>query len=207
MKHAVTIGISGGTGSGKTTLARKLKDSFEEDVVLLCQDYYYRSFNHLTFKEREKLNYDHPDAFETSLLVDHIKRLKAFETIERPVYSFTEHRRLDEKVTVEARRVILLEGILIFENSELRELMDIKVFAMSVGTVLFDKQVCQREPSPLTILLSLDESEKMYLLFCIIYVSNASFADLFFPHFYGRIPRISQIRLCFIILILYNLYR
>lgn len=128
MKHAVLIGIAGGTGSGKTTLARRLKDTFGDDVVLLCQDFYYNSFDNLTYEERKRLNFDHPDAFDSKLLTEQLKKLKRFETVERPTYSFVEYRRLDETVREEPKRVIILEGILIFENPQLAELMDIKVF-------------------------------------------------------------------------------
>ncbi len=128
MKHAVLIGIAGGTGSGKTTLARRLKKTFGDDVVLLCQDYYYKPFNNLTFEERKQVNFDHPVAFDSRLLIKHLKQLKNFEPIDRPTYSFVEYTRLNETVREEPRRVIILEGILIFENPELAELMDIKVF-------------------------------------------------------------------------------
>ncbi len=128
MDHAVLIGIAGGTGSGKTTLAKRLKNTFGDDVVLLCQDFYYNSFDSLTFEERKKLNFDHPDAFDNSLLIEQLKTLKNLKPIERPTYSFVEYKRLDETVKEEPKPVIILEGILIFENPELAELMDIKVF-------------------------------------------------------------------------------
>jgi uridine kinase len=126
--EAVIIGISGGTGSGKTTLARRLKGVFGDDVVFLCQDYYYISFDELTFEERTGLNFDHPDAFDTGLIITHLQTLKKFEAVERPVYSFTEYKRLSQTVREEPKRVVILEGILIFENTELADLMDIKVF-------------------------------------------------------------------------------
>ncbi len=128
MKHAVLIGIAGGTGSGKTTLAKRLKDTFGDDVVLLCQDYYYHSFDNLTYEERKLLNFDHPDAFDSKLLIEQLTRLKNFKQVERPTYSFVEYKRLDETVREEPKRVIILEGILIFDNPQLAELMDIKVF-------------------------------------------------------------------------------
>jgi uridine kinase len=128
MKHAVLIGIAGGTGSGKTTLAKRLKATFGDDVVLLCQDFYYNSFDHLSYEERKLLNFDHPGAFDSKLLIEQLKQLKRFEPVERPTYSFVEYRRLDETVREEPKRVIILEGILIFENSELADIMDIKVF-------------------------------------------------------------------------------
>lgn len=128
MQQAMIIGIAGGTGSGKSTLADKLKEAFEGEMVSLSHDYYYKSNEGLSYEERTKLNYDHPDAFETELLIEHIKKLKNGEAIEHPVYSFVEHTRLPETVKVEPARVILVDGILIFENKELCDLMDIKVY-------------------------------------------------------------------------------
>ncbi|MBM7615481.1 uridine kinase [Alkaliphilus hydrothermalis] len=141
MKQPVIIGIAGGTGSGKTTLARKLKEDFEDDLLLLCQDYYYRSFNDITYEERCKLNFDHPNAFDTDLLVEHIAKLKNFEAIERPVYSFVEHMRQKETVYEEAKRVVVLEGILIFENPKLVNLMDIKVFVDTDSDIRFARRL------------------------------------------------------------------
>lgn len=128
MQQAMVIGIAGGTGSGKSTLANKLKEAFEGEMVSLSHDYYYKSNENLPFAERTKLNYDHPDAFDTELLIEHIKQLKNGEAIEHPVYSFVEHTRMKESVRVEPARVILVDGILIFENEQLCELMDIKVY-------------------------------------------------------------------------------
>ncbi len=123
------IGVAGGTGSGKSTLVKRLQEAFAgDDVVTLCHDYYYKAHPELTYEERTKLNYDHPAAFDTDMLVDHIKVLKANVAIEHPVYSFVDHNRTDEKVAVKPSKVIIVDGILIFENRELRELMDIKVF-------------------------------------------------------------------------------
>ena len=122
------IGIAGGTGSGKTTLTQRIKEAFADDVVVLSHDYYYKSNSHLTFEERTKLNYDHPNAFDTDLLIEHMKDLRNGKTIKHPVYSFVEHTRLEETVEIKPAKVIILEGILIFENKELCDLMDIKVF-------------------------------------------------------------------------------
>ena len=128
MQRTMVIGIAGGTGSGKSTLADRLKEAFEGEMVSLSHDYYYKSNDHLTYEERTKLNYDHPDAFDTELLIEHVKQVKEGKAIEHPVYSFVEHTRMKEKVKVEPARVILVDGILIFENKELCDLMDIKVF-------------------------------------------------------------------------------
>ena len=128
MKNAVLIGIAGGTGSGKTTLAKRLKNAFGDDVVLLCQDFYYNSFDNLSFEDRKQLNFDHPDAFDSELLIEQLKKLKRLEPVDRPTYSFVEYRRLDETIREEPKRVVILEGILIFENPELAGLMDIRIF-------------------------------------------------------------------------------
>ncbi len=123
------IGVAGGTGSGKSTLVKRLQEAFKgEDVVTLCHDYYYRAHPELSYEERTKLNYDHPQAFDTQMLVDHIKALKENVPIQHPVYSFVEHNRTKETVSVKPSKVIIVDGILIFENKELRDMMDIKVF-------------------------------------------------------------------------------
>lgn len=124
----IVIGIAGGSGSGKTTLAHKLKEALGDDIVLLCHDFYYKAHDDMPFEERQKLNFDHPDAFDTDLLINDIRALKRGESIYHPIYSFTEHTRLPERVRVDPARVVIVEGILIFENKELRDEMDIKVY-------------------------------------------------------------------------------
>ena len=125
----IVIGVAGGTGSGKSTLVKRLQEAFkDDDVATLCHDYYYKAHPELTYEERTKLNYDHPKSFDTDMMVEHIEALKNNVPIERPVYSFVEHNRTDEKVLVKPSKVIIVDGILIFENKELRDLMDIKVF-------------------------------------------------------------------------------
>lgn len=141
MNKPLVIGIAGGTGSGKTTLAVRLKKAFENDVTLICQDYYYKSFNHLSFEERKQLNFDHPNSFDTDLMVEQIRDLKDFKPIHRPVYSFIEHLRLAETVREEPRDVIVVEGILIFQDPRLRELMDIKVFVDADADIRFARRL------------------------------------------------------------------
>lgn len=127
--NTILIGIAGGTGSGKTTLADKLIENFGSDEVsILRHDNYYKRHDEMTYEERSLLNYDHPDAFDTELLYEHIKMLKAGQAIEMPVYDYTVHNRSDEVVIVNPAPVIVLEGILIFAEPSLCELMDIKVF-------------------------------------------------------------------------------
>lgn len=122
------IGVAGGSGSGKTTLATKLKRAIADSALILSHDFYYRANTDIPFDERVKANYDHPNAFDTELLIADIKRLKENRPIDHPVYSFATHSRTPETIHVEPAPVIILEGILIFENRELRDLMDIKVF-------------------------------------------------------------------------------
>ena len=122
------IGIAGGTGSGKTTLTRRLQDAFGADVSVVYHDNYYKKHVGMTYEERAALNYDHPDAFDTGLMVDDLNRLAAGEAIRCPVYDYTIHNRRRETVRVEPKSVVIVEGILIFENKALRDAMDIKIF-------------------------------------------------------------------------------
>lgn len=123
------IGVAGGTASGKSTLVKKLQDAFEgESVITVCHDYYYKAHDELAYEERTQLNYDHPDAFDTDMMIGDILKLKNGEPIDRPVYSFVNHNRTDKTVRVEPAQVIIIDGILILENKELRDLMDVKVY-------------------------------------------------------------------------------
>lgn len=128
MKNIIVIGVSGGSASGKTTVANRLKDEFKDSVELLSHDFYYLPHDDMPMEERRKLNFDHPNAFDTNLLIKHIKLLKQCTSVERPVYSYKENTRMKETITVNPAKVIIVEGFLIFENTELRELMDIKIF-------------------------------------------------------------------------------
>ncbi|MBH1940784.1 uridine kinase [Mobilitalea sibirica] len=128
MKNVIVIGVSGGSASGKTTVANRIKEEYKDSVELLSHDFYYLPHDDLPISERVKLNYDHPNAFDTGKLINDIKQLKQLNAIERPVYSYTEHTRLAETVKVNPAKVIIVEGFMIFENTELRELMDIKIF-------------------------------------------------------------------------------
>ena len=122
------IGIAGGTGSGKTTITRKLVDTFGSDVSVVYHDNYYKRHDGMTYEERAALNYDHPDSFDTDLMVEDLKKLAAGQVIRCPVYDYSVHNRSDQTVEVRPTRVVIIEGILIFENKALRELMDIKIF-------------------------------------------------------------------------------
>lgn len=129
MHKSVVIGVAGGTGSGKTTVAHNIYNHFRNDSVLMLeQDYYYKDQSHLTFEERLKTNYDHPLAFDNDLLVQHIQALLHDQPIEMPVYDYSLYTRSDLKTTIQPKDVIILEGILILEDPRIRELMDIKMF-------------------------------------------------------------------------------
>lgn len=123
------IGIAGGTGSGKTTVVNKiLADLPQEDIIVLSQDHYYHDNKHLSFEEREKINFDHPRAIDFDLLVDHIKALKSGKAIYQPTYSFITHTRTGDFVYIRPHRVIIIEGILVFTHQFLRGLFDMKIF-------------------------------------------------------------------------------
>ena len=123
------IGIAGGTGSGKTTVVNQIvKDLSEDEICIISQDSYYKATDTLSFEERTKINFDHPRAIDFELLIQHLKELKKGEIIEQPVYSFVSHNRTKDTVKTHPRKVIIVEGILIFNNEELRNLFDIKVF-------------------------------------------------------------------------------
>jgi len=123
------IGITGGTGSGKTTVVNQIvKHLPDNEVCVISQDSYYKATDSLSYEERTKINFDHPRAIDFDLIVKHLKELKSFKTIEQPVYSFVTHNRTDNTVKTHPRKVIIVEGILIFNNEELRNLFDIKIF-------------------------------------------------------------------------------
>ena len=124
----ILIGIAGGTGSGKSTFTNRIKDAFGDRVSILYHDNYYKAHDEMPFEERKKLNYDHPDAFDTELLIEHIKALKSGQSIICPTYDYSKHNRAKNTVTIEPRKVILIEGILTLCDSRLRDLMDIKIF-------------------------------------------------------------------------------
>ena len=122
------IGVAGGTGSGKTTLTRHLKEHFGDAVTVIGHDSYYKRQEGRTFEERSRVNYDHPDAFDTDLLIRHLRELKAGRPIQCPVYSYADHNRTDRTVEILPSRVIVVEGILIFQDAALRDMFDIKIF-------------------------------------------------------------------------------
>ena len=128
MQDIMVIGIAGGTGSGKTTITRKLMQRFGADVSVIYHDNYYKAHHNMPYEERAKLNYDVPDAFDTDQLIEAVRALKKGRSVVCPVYDYSIHDRSEKTITVKPARVVIVEGILIFENKELCSLMDIKVF-------------------------------------------------------------------------------
>ena len=140
MNDILVIGIAGGTGSGKTTLMDNLVRRFADQVTVLSHDNYYRRRDDMTLEERQNVNYDEPAALETDLMVRHLEKLRRGEAIECPIYDFTVHNRSHRTVTVVPKKVIIVEGILIFENEALRDLMDIRIFVDTDA----DVRLCRR---------------------------------------------------------------
>lgn len=126
---------------GKSTLADNIKKEFAHNITMISHDYYYKAHPELPFEERAKLNYDHPDSIETALLIEHLKELKKGNKINRPEYSFVEHQREKNTVEVVPKKVIIVDGILIFENKELRDMMDIKIFVDTDADIRFIRRL------------------------------------------------------------------
>lgn len=142
-KRTLVIGICGGTGSGKTTVAERIQKAFpgEHWVVMLQQDHYYKDLPHLPLADRARQNFDHPDSIDSALMIEHVRRLREGQAIERPVYDFTQHRRLPDTIRLEPRAALIVEGILIFENEALRDLMDIKIYVDTDSDLRFIRRL------------------------------------------------------------------
>lgn len=128
MKETLFIGVAGGTGSGKTTLCDRIAERFGGDVTVISHDNYYRAHDDMTYEERSHLNYDCPEAYEMTLLAEHLKKLRDGESVECPIYDFKIHNRSGEFKTIYPNKVILLEGIMIFQDKRICDLLDIKIF-------------------------------------------------------------------------------
>ena len=128
MDDIMVVGIAGGTGSGKTTITKKLMQRFGGDVSVIYHDNYYKAHHNMSYEERSRLNYDHPDSFDTDLLIQAVKDLKAGRSVTCPVYDYTIHDRSDKVIVVKPAKVIIVEGILIFQSRELCQQMDIKIY-------------------------------------------------------------------------------
>jgi len=136
------IGICGGTGSGKTTVARRILENVsDEQVAFLQQDSYYRNLGDMPLELRRQINFDHPDALDNDLFVNHLRALRAGEAIEMPVYDFTHHARRNETIHLESKPIIIVEGILVFADAALRELMDVKIFVDTADDIRFIRRL------------------------------------------------------------------
>ena len=122
------IGVAGGTGSGKSTFTNRIKDEFGDKVSVIYYDNYYKAHDDIPFEERKLINYDHPDAFETDLFIEQLKMLRNGEAVDCPVYDYTVHNRSSETVRIEPSPVIIVEGIMVLQNEDLRDLLDIKIY-------------------------------------------------------------------------------
>jgi uridine kinase len=138
----LVIGICGGTGSGKTTIANRIIASLSpESVLIIQQDHYYKDFPDLPLESRARQNFDHPNSFDTPLLVEHVRLLKSGQAVDRPVYDFTKHARASTTTRLNPSPAIILEGILIFENKQLRDLMDVKIFVDTEADLRFIRRL------------------------------------------------------------------
>lgn len=136
------IGIAGGTGSGKTSVARRIYESLHvESAAFLDYDAYYKELGHLSLEERQRINFDHPDSLDVELFIDHLQRLIAGQPVEKPVYDFTRHTRAEQTVRVEPRDVVLVDGILLFADERLREMFDLKIFVDTEADVRFIRRL------------------------------------------------------------------
>ncbi|MBZ9635630.1 uridine kinase [Clostridium sp. FP1] len=142
MHRPISIGITGGTGSGKSTIAREIYKQFDDTcIAMLEQDSYYKDQSNLSFEERIKTNYDHPDAFDTSLLVQHLTLLLEGQAIEKPIYNFEIHNRMEETVSVQPKEIIIVEGILVLSEKVLRDMLDIKIYVDTDADVRFIRRL------------------------------------------------------------------
>ena len=126
--ECLMIGVAGGTGSGKSTFTNRLKEALGDNISVVYHDNYYKRQDGISFEERKKTNYDHPDALETELLIQHIMELKAGRSVQCPVYDYSQHNRMDKTVEIKPSQVIIVEGILVLQDEKLRDLLDIKIY-------------------------------------------------------------------------------
>lgn len=140
-KKPIVIGIAGGTGSGKTTLADRIVNYFNGKIAVVHHDNYYKAHYDMSFEERSKLNYDHPDSFDTDLMIKDLHKLRSGKSIQCPVYDYTIHNRSKESITIEPQPIILIEGILIFSDPELCKTMDVKVFVDTDADVRLARRI------------------------------------------------------------------
>ncbi|TXD37829.1 uridine kinase [Lujinxingia vulgaris] len=137
----ILVGIAGGTGSGKTTVVRRILEAFDEDVICLDMDSYYRDLSEMPKEERRKFNFDHPDAFDTELFIQHLQDLSAGRAVKKPVYSFAESVRTSEVVEVEPAPIVIVEGILVLADARVRDLLEVKIFVDADDDIRFIRRL------------------------------------------------------------------
>ncbi|HSF87092.1 MAG TPA: uridine kinase [Acidimicrobiia bacterium] len=185
----VIIGIAGGSGSGKTTIAAAVIDSVGSDrVVLLQHDAYYRDLVHLPFERRIETNFDHPDSLETELLIDHLRVLRSGRAIDRPVYDFSNHVRTSETIRIDPEPVVIVEGILVFAEPELREMMDLRIYIDTDGDLRvlrrLQRDLVERGRSVETVINQYMETVRpMHLQFV---EPSKRYADIIVPEGYNE---------------------
>ncbi|NOX37375.1 MAG: uridine kinase [Calditrichaeota bacterium] len=184
MRKGMIIGIAGASGSGKTLVAHTLYDKLGSDkVVIIQEDSYYKDLSHLPFEERVKFNFDHPDAFDHDLLIEHLKKLREGESIEHPLYDYTTHSRRKETKRVGPHQIIIVEGILILAVPELRELLDIKIYIDTPADICFirrlERDIKERGRTVENVIRQyLDTVRPMYLQFV---EPSKRYADIIIP--------------------------
>lgn len=180
----IIIGIAGGTGSGKTTVVKKILESIpREKVAIISQDAYYRDNGHISLEERQKINFDHPESIEFELLIDHLKKMKKREAIEQPIYSYLTCTRSEETIKITPKNVVIVEGILCLTQAKLRKLMDIKVFVDCDADVrlsrVIQRDIIERGRGIKQTLTRYEETVRpMHLQFI---EPSKSFADIIVP--------------------------
>jgi len=190
MSDVIVIGVAGGTGSGKTTLVKALMNRFGDNITVLSHDNYYKRHDELSYEERTRLNYDHPDAFDTDMLVDALRELRAGHEVQCPVYDYSIHDRTDKTITVRPARVIIVEGILIFQSLELCEQMDIKIYVDTDADVRILRRIVREIPVILAMgliaaMLTLTAAQCLYQpeytasATVAVNAKNASYASVF----------------------------
>jgi uridine kinase len=185
VQRPIVIGIAGGTGSGKTTAARKVKSYFpEERVVIIHHDNYYRDPGNIAFEERARINYDHPKAFETELLLRHLQALRSGAAVDSPVYDYEEHRRRCETRRLGPADIVLLEGILVLENEALRNQMDIRIFIDEDDDERFMRRLVRDVRDRLRSVESIVEQYRSTVkpMFQQFVEPTKRYADLIIPH-------------------------
>lgn len=178
------VGIAGGTGSGKTTVAHKIASFFGNECSIIAHDSYYRDRSDLSLKERKTINYDHPDSLETSLLIQHLRELKKGNGVKMPTYDFTQHNRLEKVILVPPKKIIIIEGILLFENETMRNMMDIKLFIDTDADIRLGRRITRDIlERGRTLDFSLNQyltmSRPMHLAFV---EPTKKYADIILPH-------------------------